>query len=98
MPSGGAPALQMRAAAEDMTPENKATALMIADGYDDYDSNAIRRQVEAKGAMPNIPPKANRRWKNYFSLILAASLSQPQRYRAHVRSTQRLPANCHSVR
>jgi hypothetical protein len=26
-----------------------------------YDSNAIRRQVEDKGAMPNIPPKANRR-------------------------------------
>ena len=32
-----------------------------------YDSNAIRRQVEGKGAMPNIPPKANRRWKNGFS-------------------------------
>ena len=32
-----------------------------------YDSNAIRRQVEGKGAMPNIPPKANRRWKNCFS-------------------------------
>ena len=26
-----------------------------------YDSDAIRRQVEATGAMPNIPPKANRR-------------------------------------
>ena len=29
-----------------------------------YDSDAIRRQVEGKGAMPNIPPKANRHWKN----------------------------------
>ena len=29
-----------------------------------YDSNAIRHKVESKGAMPNIPPKANRRWKN----------------------------------
>jgi IS5 family transposase len=27
-----------------------------------YDSDAIRRQVEARGAMPNIPAKA-RRWK-----------------------------------
>ena len=35
-----------------------------------YDSNAIRRQVEGKGAMPNIPPKANRRWKNCFSPFL----------------------------
>lgn len=28
-----------------------------------YDSNAIRRQVEENDTMPNIPPKANRRWK-----------------------------------
>jgi transposase len=35
-----------------------------------YDSDAIRRQVEASGAMPNIPPKANRRWKNCFSPVL----------------------------
>lgn len=34
-------------------------------GYD-----AIRRQVEGKGAMPNIPSKANRRWKICFSPIL----------------------------
>jgi transposase len=35
-----------------------------------YDSNAIRRQVEANGTMPNIPPKVNRRWKNAFSPVL----------------------------
>jgi transposase len=35
-----------------------------------YDSDAIRRQVEESGAMPNIPPKANRRWKNCFSPTL----------------------------
>jgi transposase len=35
-----------------------------------YDSDAIRRQVEDRGAMPNIPPKANRRWKNCFSPFL----------------------------
>ena len=35
-----------------------------------YDSDAIRRQVEASGAMPNIPSKANRRWKNCFSPVL----------------------------
>ena len=35
-----------------------------------YDSDAIRRQVEATGAMPNIPPKANRRWKPCFSPYL----------------------------
>ena len=35
-----------------------------------YDSDAIRRQVEARGAAPNIPPKANRRWKPCFSPVL----------------------------
>ena len=27
-------------------------------------------QVEAKGMMPNIPPKTNRLWKNCFSTVL----------------------------
>jgi len=35
-----------------------------------YDANAIRRQVEERGAMPNIPPKANRRWRSCFSPFL----------------------------
>lgn len=35
-----------------------------------YDSDALRRQIEASGAAPNIPPKANRRWKPCFSPVL----------------------------
>jgi hypothetical protein len=35
-----------------------------------YDSNAIRQQVEAGGVLPNIPPRANRKWKNCFSPFL----------------------------
>jgi transposase len=31
---------------------------------------AIRRQVEERGTMPNIPPKANRKWKRRFSPLL----------------------------
>jgi transposase len=31
-----------------------------------YDSNAIRRQVEGRGAIPNIPPKANRKHKRDY--------------------------------
>jgi hypothetical protein len=42
----------------------------IVHGDKGYDSNAIRRQVEQSGAMPNIPPKANRNWKNCFSPFL----------------------------
>lgn len=42
----------------------------LLNGDKGYDSNAIRRQVENRGVMPNIPPKANRRWKNCFSPVL----------------------------
>jgi len=42
----------------------------ILNGDKGYDSDAIRRQVEERGAMPNIPPKSNRRWKNCFSPFL----------------------------
>jgi transposase len=42
----------------------------VLHGDKGYDSNAIRRQVEERGALPNIPPKANRRWKNCFSPYL----------------------------
>ena len=32
-----------------------------------YDSDDVCRNIESKGAAPNIPPKINRRWKNCFS-------------------------------
>ena len=42
----------------------------ILHGDKGYDSDAVRRKIESKGAAPNIPPKANRRWKNCFSPYL----------------------------
>jgi transposase len=42
----------------------------ILHGDKGYDSNAIRQQVADQGAMANIPPKANRKWKNCFSPFL----------------------------
>ena len=42
----------------------------VLHGDKGYDSDAIRRRVEGKGAMPNFPPKANRKWKNCFSPFL----------------------------
>jgi len=38
----------------------------VLHGDKGYDSNAIRHQVGNRGAMANIPPKANRKWKNCF--------------------------------
>src|SRR5207244_2634073 len=42
-------------------------AAEILHGDKGYDSDAVRRKIESKGAAPNIPPKANRRRKNCFS-------------------------------
>ena len=35
-----------------------------------HDHDAIRRQIEATGAAPNIPPKVNRLWTPCFSPVL----------------------------
>ena len=45
-------------------------AAVILNGDKGYDSDAVRRKIESMGAAPNIPPKANRRWKNCFSPYL----------------------------
>lgn len=35
-----------------------------------YDANALRQKIRGRGALANIPPKANRKWKNSFSPLL----------------------------
>ncbi len=42
----------------------------ILHGDKGYDSDAVRRKIESKGAAPHNPPKGNRRWKNCFSPYL----------------------------
>ena len=42
----------------------------ILHGNKGYDGDAVRRKIEDMGAAPNMPPKANRRWKNCFSPFL----------------------------
>lgn len=55
-------------AAEALLENLPETGLVNADKG--YDSNAIRRQISERGAFANIPPKANRLWKNCFSPFL----------------------------
>jgi transposase len=55
-------------AADALLEQMPATAILHGDKG--YDSDAVRRKIESKGAAPNIPPKANRRWKNCFSPYL----------------------------
>ena len=55
-----------------------------------YDSNSIRRSVEAKGTMPNIPPKANRRWKNCFSPVLSRDRNAIERMFCRLKDFRRV--------
>ena len=62
----------------------------ILHGDKGYDSDAIRRQVEAKGVMPNIPPKANRIWKNCFSPYLYRDQNAVERMFCRVKDFRRI--------
>ena len=44
------------------------TAIMHRD--ENYDADTIRRKIRENGALPNFPPKGDRRWKNCFSPFL----------------------------
>jgi len=46
---------------------DQMSAADLVQGDKGYDTNAVRRKIEANGAAPNIPPKSNRIWKNCFS-------------------------------
>jgi len=46
---------------------DRLAAADLVHGDKGYDTDAVRRKIEAKGAAPNIPPKLNRRWKSCFS-------------------------------
>ena len=62
----------------------------ILHGDKGYDSDAIRRQIEGKGAMPNIPPKANRRWKNCFSPFLYRNRNAIERMFGRLKDFRRI--------
>ena len=65
----------------------KAKQLLADKGYD---ANAIRRQVEERGATPNIPPKANRNWKNCFSPALYRNRNAIERMFGRLKDFRRI--------
>ena len=62
-----------------------------------YDADWLRRQIEAAGAAPNIPPMVHRRWKPCFSPVLYRALST-QLHRTVLQPDQTLPAPRHALR
>ncbi|ESX09464.1 hypothetical protein X766_33540 [Mesorhizobium sp. LSJC255A00] len=55
-----------------------------------YDSNAIREQVRGCGAFANIPPKANRKWKNCFSPFLYKDRNAIERMFCRIKDFRRI--------
>ena len=63
-----------------------------------YESNAIRRQVEANGTMPNIPPKATRRWNTASSRLSIVIATQSSTCSAASRTSVASPPNTTDTR
>ncbi len=62
----------------------------ILHGDKGYDSDAVRRKIESKGAAPNIPPKTNRRWKNCFSPVLYRNRNAIERMFGRLKEFRRI--------
>jgi transposase len=56
-----------------------------------YDSNRIRDIIEDQGAVPNIPPKSNRRWKSCFSKTLYKGRNAIERMFCRLKDCRRPP-------
>ncbi|NUJ79115.1 IS5 family transposase [Methylocystis sp. FS] len=69
---------------------SKMPACDILHGDKGYDSDAIRRQLENAGVMPNIPPKANRKWKNCFSPFLYRNRNAIERMFCRLKDFRRI--------
>ena len=63
-------------------------ALVIADRA--FDADRFRRAIEVRGAVPNIPPKANWRWKSCFSLTRYRSRNAIQRMFCRLKDFRRI--------
>ena len=62
--------------------------LVIADRG--YDTDPVRRRIEEKGSVPNIPPKANRRWKPCFSPFLYRTRNAIERMFGRLKDFRRI--------
>jgi transposase len=55
-----------------------------------YDADWLRRQIEAVGAAPNIPPMVHRRWKPCFSPVLYRARNRIERFFNRIKHFRRL--------
>jgi transposase len=66
----------------------RADTIVLADKA--YDADWLRRQIEAAGAAPNIPPMVHRRWKPCFSPALYRARNRIERFFNRIKHFRRL--------
>ncbi len=62
--------------------------LVIADRG--YDTDPVRRRIEDRGSVPNIPPKVNRHWKPCFSPFLYRTRNAIERMFGRLKDFRRI--------
>ncbi len=55
-----------------------------------YDANPLRQKIQEHGALANIRPKANRKWKNCFSPFLYRSRNAIERMFGRLKDFRRI--------
>jgi transposase len=55
-----------------------------------YDANALRQKIHERGALANIPPKRNRKWKTCFSPFLYRSRNAIERMFCRLKDFRRV--------
>jgi transposase len=76
-------------AAEALLPMAPAETVVLH-GDKGYDSDKVRRQIEAGGAAPNIPPKSNRKYKPGFSPALYKKRNAIERSFCRIKDFRRI--------
>lgn len=62
-----------------------------------YDTDAIRHTIETRGALPNIPPKSNRRWNSCFSPLLYRDRNAIERMFGRLMDVRRIATRYHRL-
>ncbi len=75
-------------AAEALLQSLAPATLVMADRA--YDTNAIRKQIEEQGAVPNIPSKRTRLWKSCFSPVLYRDRNAIERMFCRIKDYRRI--------
>jgi len=75
-------------AAEALLPHLPPDALVMADRA--YDTDAVRERIQAQGAVPNIPPRRNRRWRHCFSPVLYRGRNAVERMFGRLKDFRRI--------